>query len=424
MIGGYLYNELDGEIEGSLHDKFGNSFTKIKVWDNGYLFYDNSFQDNQTSCLTSNDLIILSQDLLVTDDPHDEYRELNIEKDFPEMFRNSGTDAFNSIASDFRMVIVDKTDGQKAVFLVSNRAGSGRMYYHLIDSGIFFCSDLRFLLKIVPFDVSNIGIYSILKYGAIPEPMTISSNISAVPAAHYVKYNLNDNGYSISPYFKFDFAYGDDQGPQEAGLEILGPIKKVLQKSARFLNKYDPAILLSGGIDSSLYGCYLDETGENRLNAFYCTFGENDPEFQFAETIAEKINAHFRVERMKKGEALNVLEEVVQLTDHPFADFSSLPITFMLKYIRGHLTGPAVIIDCNGGDDCFGFPAMGLQSKYAIKHRFPGFLKKMIVDGFKNSAYWKWETHEGTLARLAALSDVHEVEQLNYFLVQAPVNFL
>ena len=304
MIGGYLYNKLDEGIEGCLQNNLNSSVNKIRGWNNGYLFYDNPFQDNRTSCLTSNDLIVLSQDLLVTENSDDEFRELNLQKDFPELFRNKGTDAFNSIASDFRMVIVDNTDGRKAVFLASNRAGSGRMFYHTLTSGILFCSDLRFLLKIVPLDVSNIGIYSILKYGAIPEPMTISKNISAVPPAHYMKYDLNDNGYSISPYFKFDFSYGNDQASQEVGLEILRPIKKVLRKSARFMNKYEPAILLSGGIDSSLYGSYLDETGENRLNAFYCTFGENDPEFQFAEMIAEKIDAHFQVGEMKKGEAL------------------------------------------------------------------------------------------------------------------------
>ena len=78
---------------------------------------------------------------MVIKDTDDEYREIDLLKDFPGMFRNKGPDAFKSIASDFRMVIVDKTVGQKAVFLVSNRAGSGRMYYHLIDSGILFCSD-------------------------------------------------------------------------------------------------------------------------------------------------------------------------------------------------------------------------------------------------------------------------------------------
>ena len=162
MIGGYLYSNLDENIESHLRNKLGNSYNKIKIWDNGYLFYDNPFQDNQNSCLTSNDLVVLSQDLLVTDDPDGEYLKLNLQKDFPEMFRKQGTDAFNSIASDFRMAIVDKTKGPMSLFLVSNRAGSGRMFYHKVKAGMVFSSDLRFLLKIVPLDVSNIGIYSIL----------------------------------------------------------------------------------------------------------------------------------------------------------------------------------------------------------------------------------------------------------------------
>ncbi len=41
-----------------------------------------------------------------------------------------------------------------------------------------------------------------------------------------------------------------------------------------------------------------------------------------------------------------------------------------------------------------------------------------------NSTYWKWESSQGTLARVAALADVHENSYLNYFLVQAPVNYL
>ena len=209
MIGGYLYNKLDEKIEMSLHGKFGNSFSKIKVWDNGYLFYNEPFRENQTPFLSSDDLIVLSQDFLVAEDSDGEYRELNLQKDFPEMFRKQGSDAFKAIASDFRMIIVAQDGAQKTLFLVSNRAGSGRMYYHLIDTGILFCSDLRFLLTIVSFEVNNIGIYSILKYGAVPEPMTINNNISAIPAAHYIKYDLNYNDYSIIPYFKFGFTYGN-----------------------------------------------------------------------------------------------------------------------------------------------------------------------------------------------------------------------
>jgi hypothetical protein len=88
------------------------------------------------------------------------------------------------------------------------------------------------------------------------------------------------------------------------------------------------------------------------------------------------------------------------------------------------LTEQKIIIECNGGDDCFGFSALNLQSKYVIKHIFPTFFKNLISSFFKDAPYWKWESHEGWSARLLALADVHEINQLNYFLVLAPVNYL
>ena len=57
----------NADFEGHVLNKANNSFNKIEVWDNGYLFYDKAFGDNKTHCLISDELIILSQDLLVTE---------------------------------------------------------------------------------------------------------------------------------------------------------------------------------------------------------------------------------------------------------------------------------------------------------------------------------------------------------------------
>ena len=74
------------------------------------------------------------------------------------------------------------------------------------------------------------GIYSILKYGAIPEPITISNNVSAVPAGNYMRYDLENHAYSICPYLKFEFRYGDGQSPNELDPGTPEANKKVLKK--------------------------------------------------------------------------------------------------------------------------------------------------------------------------------------------------
>ena len=103
------------------------------------------------------------------------------------------------------MVVVQNKNKNVSVILVSNRAGSGRMFYHKFESGVLFATDLRFLLNIIKLDINHLGIYSILKYGAITEPITISNNISAVPPAHLLKYDLSTNTYHTISYFKFNY---------------------------------------------------------------------------------------------------------------------------------------------------------------------------------------------------------------------------
>ena len=151
---------------------------------------------------------------------------------------------------------------------------------------------------------------------------------------------------------------------------------------------------------------------------------KNDLELPFAKQIAKHINADLEVSVMERRDALGALEDVAQLTDHPFSDFSSLPIVFILKHIKDSLTEPAFIIECNGGDDCFGFQDLENRNKFSFKHRFPRLFKKAVSFALKNHPCWKWESCGGTLARLSALADVHELTDLNYFLVLAPMNYL
>ena len=90
MIGGYIYNILDSDLEIRLQKSMDQNFTKIRAWDNGYLFYDNPFDGDQTFYLASSEIIALSQDLLVTTDPDGEYRNFNLHKEFPELFSRIG----------------------------------------------------------------------------------------------------------------------------------------------------------------------------------------------------------------------------------------------------------------------------------------------------------------------------------------------
>lgn len=424
MIGGYIHRRIDVGLESRLRQRIDHSFTAIDAWDCGFLFCDHPYSDDQTSRLVSHDLVALSQDLLVATDADDQYRPFDLAAELPGLLAQDEPTAFDAIASDYRMAVVRRRGEQTTLFLVSNRAGSGRIYLCPVESGVLFSSDLRFLLGVIKGEVSRLGIYSILKYGAVPEPMTICNNVDAVPPAHFLRYQVNDGSRSMVPYFRFRFPADAEEHPPGDAAEILEPAKRALRRSSRFLRTHRPAILLSGGIDSSLYGCYLNETGGEALQGFYCAFGDDDPELVFAQQIARRLQVDLHMARMGRSDATRVLDDVTRLTDHPFADFSSLPITFLFQYASERMGQRTVLIECNGGDDCFGFPDLANEKKYALKHRFPRSLKRLIAATFKGTTYWKWEGQEGALARACALSDSHEKSLLDYFLVLAPLEYL
>jgi asparagine synthetase B (glutamine-hydrolysing) len=375
MIGGYIYSREDPAMRRHLQERLPPSCQQIPVWENGFFFCTNPFSSERKLWAASPDLICLSEDILVA--RSGAYVALEIQNHFRGLFLQHGTVAFDSIQNDFRMAVVSKRGDSRTLYLASNRAGAGRIFYHKLESGIVFASDLRFLLSIVPFDVNRLAIYSILKYGMAPEPLTISTTASAVPAGHYLEYDIVGGNDSLHPYFAFDFP-AETNPAQEDDAAMLQPVKEALKRSADFLSRTPTAMLLSGGIDSSLYGCYLKQAGNEPLQGFYCAFGRDDPEFPFAGEIAERLGTPLQVATMGQADALQSLEDTVRLTDHPFSDFSSLPIAFLLRFIKERANRQALVIECNGGDDCFGFTALQLERKFRTKHLVPGSLKKWI----------------------------------------------
>jgi asparagine synthase (glutamine-hydrolysing) len=424
MIGGYIYSGRNLEIESRLEERLDDRHTRTHVWGNGFLFFDDPFLDGRTSWLVSDDLIALSQDVLVSSTPGGEHRRFDLQNDFPPEFSRGATHAFDSIASEYRMVCVNRTGEEATLHLVSNRAGSGRVYHHTYNGGIVFSTDLRFLLGVVGCEINRLAIYSILKYGAIPEPMTISSNVRAVPAAHALKYEVQAGVQKTEPYFRFRFDCDRQDADDRSEDQLLSPAKVSLKGSARHVGTLQPAMLISGGIDSSLYGAYMQEATHQPLRGFYCAFGDADPELEYARQIASRLDVELDVVRMGQVDALEVLDDVTRLTDHPFSDFSSMPTTFLLKRVVERTGKGTVIVECNGGDDCFGFPDLMSEAKFALKHRIPRRMKRLIAASLRSRGYWRWESHEGPLARLSAVADVHEQSPLNYFLVMSPVEYL
>lgn len=305
---------------------------------------------------------------------------------FPEI---DISECLTRVEPNFRMILLQKHAGKGPhLYLCSNRVGPRRIYYAEWKSGIVFSSKIDLLLALLDLkkaDIDNRAIFSILQYGAVPEPLTISRRIKVVPSAHYIKFSLTDGHISTRPYFRLHFNYSVKEADIE---EALVSSENALKESAQLLKSLDASIMLSGGVDSSLFVNYM--RGGRKTRVYALGFDSGFSEENFSKVAAERADANLQVHKMRDNHVLSTLVDAANLTDHPFSDYSSLPIVFLLKQIARTST-ERLLIDGNGGDDCFGFSGLlrSTELKWKlISHLYP-------APAFVRQIAWQHSVTEG-----------------------------
>ena len=86
MIGGYIFQHEEPAIASRLNAVLDKTYHRVPCGEAGFLFYDEPFSDAGTSVYTSNQLTLLSQDLLITSNSDGEHAFLSLSQDLPDMF--------------------------------------------------------------------------------------------------------------------------------------------------------------------------------------------------------------------------------------------------------------------------------------------------------------------------------------------------
>lgn len=282
------------------------------------------------------------------------------------------------IVSNVNSILFNANKGE--LWLASNRAAAGRIYYRYIPRGIIFSNNFLSLIKMGQLNINYEAIYAIIKYGAPPDPITVSKDIFSIPTGHYGICSIPKLDVSIYPYFQFDFSQ-----KHNGNLEI---VKGYLLDSARLLGSLKASILLSGGVDSTLYAHLLREGTDNEIRAFYLCFEENDPEIAFVEKAAAESGCSLEVIEMKDEDVVNSIIETAEAYTHPFSDYSTIPTYYLMRHIQNRIKD-GILIDGTGGDACFGFGTLLYANKWVGIYNIPFSIKKILKEVYSISGIWK-----------------------------------
>jgi asparagine synthase (glutamine-hydrolysing) len=331
-----------------------------------------------------------------------------VDKDLQSGF----TSFVDSVVSNVSMIFFEKADPGAKVTLSSSRAGPGKIYYRNIAGGIAFSTDFTTLLKFGPVSWDSKAVYYIIRYGYSPPPFTISKDVQAVPNAHWAGFDTAGKGISVWPYFRFDFS--------QANGSDLSQVDGVLDQSADILGSGDCSLLLSGGIDSTLFAHKMRQRSKSEIRGYYLKFGEGDPELPFAEQAARAADCSLKILNMETDVVLDTIMEIVNSYSHPFSDYSTIATYYVMKRAAEY-EKEGLIFDGNGGDDCFGlgFWLPRMVRGQRLLFSLPAFAKAVA---FGISSRWALGRKNTDLARriTQTISYLNEKEIYQVHLILCP----
>ena len=236
------------------------------------------------------------------------------------------------------------------------------------------------------FSINHIAYFSYLKYGAVPEDISFDSEIKTIPVGHYAKFDFKGsieyNNYFQLKHFEGVLSKEDESDKlEEIKINIKSIIKSIAVKNKKI------HILISGGIDSTLAAFYLRNYSDNIVGHF-CQFGDYDPELKYAQKVADKIDVHLEVHKIDSDMVVDCIKNTALNTTYPHGDYSNVALNYLLVKIYKKYGKEAVIIECNGADDGFGYGGLNQIKIWNRLFKYPTLFFNLIFRAVNISNFW------------------------------------
>jgi asparagine synthase (glutamine-hydrolysing) len=280
------------------------------------------------------------------------------------------TECLNKFIGMFSFAFYDKC--KNLIILSRDAFGIKPLFYSLIDDELYFCSEIKPILKIQKKNEINLKkSYDYLVHGDYDsDDETFFKNIFHLPQSHFLIFDLKKRKISKPiRWWKPDIQTNHKISFTEASSKLR---KMFLQNIKLHLRSDVPlGVALSGGIDSSSIASsikYIDK--HFKLNTFsFISDTKNISEEKWIDFLNTKLNAEINKIHIDKNDLTQELDELILKQGEPF---SSTSIFAQYKVFReAKKKGVTVILDGQGADELLagyiGYPGYKLISLIETK---------------------------------------------------------
>jgi asparagine synthase (glutamine-hydrolysing) len=288
-----------------------------------------------------------------------------------EAFREWDTECFGRLRGMFGVALW--TESSKRLVLARDRLGIKPLYIYRYNGDILFGSELKSILihPEVERRLSLAGLNCFLSLNYVPSPWTLVDGIEKLPPGHLLEWR--DGKVSTECFWRLTF----QEQPHLTIESAKEQLDFLLRDSIRehMISDVPLGIWLSGGIDSSTILHYAAAATPSRLKTFSITFrGRSFDESDYVRQVAARYGTdHHEFDLNPDRDLAGTIEDFAYFSDEPSADSGALPVWFLSKMSRQHVT---VALSGEGGDELLGGYLTYIADRWAgLARRFPRFAR-------------------------------------------------
>ncbi|MBI3683252.1 MAG: asparagine synthase (glutamine-hydrolyzing) [Acidobacteria bacterium] len=265
-------------------------------------------------------------------------------------------------------------ESQQRLVLARDRMGIKPLYLARRGRDLYFGSELKAILENPEIDrvldLRGLDYYLSLNY--VPSPHTLIEGIEKLAPGSWLEWRAGV--IESEAYWRLRFApdRGKDLDGAKEELDML------LRDSVRehLISDVPLGVWASGGLDSSTILHYAAEQVP-RLKTFSVSFqGRSFDESPYFRQVARLYGAEHHEFDLNPAEDLPAaIEQIARYSDEPSADAGALPVWFLSKMTRRHVT---VALSGEGADELFGGYYTYVADRYATRIRVaPASLRRL-----------------------------------------------
>jgi asparagine synthase (glutamine-hydrolysing) len=252
-----------------------------------------------------------------------------------------------------------------------------QLFYALETESFTVSNDLRRLYS--GHSIDEIGLYSLLQFGASVPPYTLFKGIQAFKPGH--RYTLDRTTFTLSCQPICLWEHVDSTESVETLLETT--LQNYLKTTCE--NK-SVVILFSGGVDSSLIASQLRYNITENLELVHYS-NNDDIETRNARAIAKALSLTFKVTHLNDINHWETLTLATKLYASPFCDYSNLSTYALSKYVMDNYPSDVVVLDGTGADGAWGM--QGKIARLTSLYRYPQMIFKIGALTYRWLALWR-----------------------------------